>query len=417
MRRFWTLCARALLLALAIIGFARVYHNAVTTAPFEHPDELYHYDTVVRYAHGLHIGAPQPLTDEVTPYYGPGPAFFGKLPPNARLGLGPLNHEVVDPPIYYALAALWYHMGRLVDVPLPEWTRLLAGLFVFCTVPLGYVIAKEAFPGSGDVRPFLVAAVVAFFPSSDLCSVTADSLCPLVFGAMLLAVISFHKAPTRFTAFAIGVMSSTMLLTKTTLLPLVAVGLCSAGFALGRWQMLLSFAAGLVPYAVWLLRNWLVLGELTAVNSKFSVFRFYRLPINEWTWNKLALSNLWLFWHELADSFVFGEYPTLKWDDNAGLLGLFVFTAALAIPASALVCGRGRFNRWLLLTCLGSFVGGIGFLAMSSIMFNFDSNYGFPTGWLRSTMFSNGRLMSGALIPFAILLVFPINVHVRSRRE
>jgi hypothetical protein len=400
-------------LLLAVIGFGRVYHDAFTVTPFEHPDEIFHYDTVIRYAHGLHVGRPDPLTAEATPYYSPGLARTD--------GVVPLNQEVVEPPIYYTLAALWYHMGRLFDAPVPQWNRLLAGVFASCVVVVGFLVARTVFPQSGDVRPFLVAGVIAFFPSSDLCSVSNDSLSPLVFGLMLLAVASFRKSPAKLTAFIIGVTACAMLLTKTTLLPLVVVGVFSAGWAMRRWQMIVSFLVGFLPYSGWLVRNWLVLGELTGVNTKFAVFGFRKLPISEWTWGKFTPTNLWLFWHELADSFVFGEYPGTKWDDNDGLFGIGVFTIALIVPTIVLIRTRTTpasvINRPLLLTSIASVVAAIVFLAVSSVAFNFDSNVGLPTGWMRSTILSNGRLMSGAIIPFAVCLVSPLPSALAKRRS
>jgi len=396
-------------LFLATIAFGKVYHNAFTVTPFEHPDEIFHYDTVVRYAHGLHVGRPEPLTAEVTPYYRPGLAKTD--------GVVPLNQEVVEPPIYYTVAAVWYHIGRLFDAPVPQWNRLLAGVFASCVVVVGFLVALTVFPQSGDARPFLVASVIAFFPSSDLCSVSNDSLCPLVFGLMLLAVASFRQSPAKLTAFAIGVTACAMLLTKTTLLPLVVVGVFSAGLAMLRRQMIVSFLVGFFPCSGWFVRNWLILGELTGVNSKFGVFGFRKLPISEWVWSKFTPANLWLFWHELGDSFVFGEYPGTKWDDNAGLFGIGVFTIALIVPTLVLIRTRTTpatvINRPLLLTCLASSVAAIVFLAVSSLAFNFDANVGLPTGWMRSTILSNGRLMSGAIIPFAVCLASPMGVSLR----
>jgi Dolichyl-phosphate-mannose-protein mannosyltransferase len=375
---------RYVIALLCLVAFGRVAYQAFAVDGFEHPDEIEHYDTVYRYSQGLSIARPEPITQHTGQYFHRGIGHAADM--------WPINQEIVEPPLYYWIAGIWARLGFL---RVPVWNRLLAGVFAACSVVVCYLIGSRMF---GDYRALLAAGLVACWPSGDLCGVTDDTLTPVVCGLMLLAVLGYRDNPGRVGAFAMGVAASAMMLTKTMALPLVVV----AVFASGVWKRREAwlFVVGSAPCTLWLLRNWFVLGELTGVRAKFACFGFHQLPLSRWAWNRLTASNLWTWYHELCDSYLWGEYPLSKWDDWDGLVGMLTFTVVLIVPLFYL-------RRRMVLLCYVSLLGAVLFMSVLSLGFDFSSNGGMPSGWMRSPIMSNGRLVSGTLIPFCLLAVLP----------
>src|SRR5438093_57233 len=105
---------------------------------FNNADEPSHFDLVVRYAHGAPPRSFGPMADEWmeydaaygTPeYFNPPEMFPGGQPPpplwsqpsetvaqtlaERKAQWQGINHESSQPPLYYALAGLWWQLGRV----------------------------------------------------------------------------------------------------------------------------------------------------------------------------------------------------------------------------------------------------------------------------------------------------------------
>ena len=142
---------------------------------FNNVDEPYHFDLVVKYAHGEIPRRIVPISQESarfiilygTPEYLSGPAKFpnGKISPPtwtypadqiavalpialARWRDEP-NHEATEPPLYYAIGAVWYRLGRVLGIEggfLLYWIRFLNPLLAAALVWIGFHAAREACP-------------------------------------------------------------------------------------------------------------------------------------------------------------------------------------------------------------------------------------------------------------------------------
>lgn len=146
---------RRVIAALCVVGALRVFVFSTAFPPFHSADEHFHFDLVVKYAHG-HV--PYRLADErlsvetrdTIVLYGTGisrleagPLVLYDSPeylsPESPEGVPPpawmapevarrailahgrefwnvRNHEATEPPFYYAVAGAWYRLGRAIGL-------------------------------------------------------------------------------------------------------------------------------------------------------------------------------------------------------------------------------------------------------------------------------------------------------------
>src|SRR5208282_276823 len=86
------------------------------------------------------------------------------------------NHESSQPPLYYVLAGLWWHLGKWCGIEGGRslyWLRFLNMLFVAALVWVGYAAARMIFPGQCFLR-IGIAALLAFLPQSAFYSIESD---------------------------------------------------------------------------------------------------------------------------------------------------------------------------------------------------------------------------------------------------
>ncbi len=182
-----------------------------------------------------------------------------------------LNYETGQPPLYYAIAGLWWRIGEACGWRgghLLYWLRFLNILLVSALVWVGYLAARTVFPENAFLRTG-VPALLVFFPQTAFYSIENDVLSPLCFGAAFILLVNFLRAetPEIGLGLATGLMLAATFLVKMTNLPLLALSalvvlikigslLQSGRFRLAAPSVLaLALCAGL-PILAWMAWCW-----------------------------------------------------------------------------------------------------------------------------------------------------------------
>src|SRR6266568_4797223 len=246
---------RVLILLLCIAAALRVFIFSAAFPFFSNIDEDLHFDLITQYSHAQIPHSFDRLKEEtlnwIVPYASPEflspPERFsdGKFP--APLWKEPwskvepeiaatraawsseINFESSQPPLYYALAGLWWWIGKhigLIGIESLYWIRFLNVALMAIVVWLGYVTARTIAPERLDVR-IGVALLLAFIPQNVFYAMNNDVLSPLCFGALFLCILQWLRtdAPSALLGALTGLAVAATCLTKLSNLPLVAVAL------------------------------------------------------------------------------------------------------------------------------------------------------------------------------------------------
>ena len=444
---------RILVWLFCLLGAVHVFVFSAAVPFFNNVDEPTHFDLVVKYSQG-HIPRGLELVSEESSAYTvifasqeflwPSNSFPAeKFPPPWTLPIEQSaprlqhaeaqwaqvkNYEASQPPLYYTLAGAWWRLGRICgfhDGFLLYGLRFLNIFFVILLVWLGHAAARLVFPD----RPFLrlgVPAWLAFLPQSTFYSIQNDVLSPLTFGAAFILLVRLMRSdgPSVRLGTATGLALAATFLTKLSNLPLLAVSgvvvlfkmrglaktrkLRAAGPALAS----LGLCAGL-PMIAWLAWCKYTFGDFTGTAQKIRFLGWTYQPFAGWWRHPIFTPHGgWTFWSGLMAEFWQGEY---LWHRqplaspvvdviyallSAGLVGMTV--AALFFRSTRLT-GPQRQALWLGFWCFSAAVAFLGFL---SIRYDFQDCFN-PSR--AHPYFTSGRLMLGALIPFALLFLYGLD--------
>jgi len=179
---------------------------------------------------------------------------------------------------------------------------------------------------------------------------------------------------------------------RAVLIALVAIVLCAA-----------------IPIGGWMLWTKSHFGDLTGSTGKIALLGWTRKPFGDWWHHPIFRPRgLWIFWSDLIASFLRGEISwhglALRWRVADG----FYAISTLVLVAAAILGLRKRagltaFQRQAIGSAILIFVAGIAFLGLLSIQFDFGNCIN-PSR--AHPYFTSGRLLTGALIPFAIVYVY-----------
>jgi hypothetical protein len=184
--------------------------------------------------------------------------------------------------------------------------------------------------------------------------------------------------------------------------------------ALGAFATLMLGAA--IPIGSWIVRTKYQFGDLTGSAAKIAVLGWTHKPFSDWWQHPIfTLQGFWIFWRDLITSFWRGE---VKWHGqplNCALAdGFYAVSTPILLGVTLLGLrrqpGLSTFQRQAIGIAALSFIVSVGFLALLSIQFDFGSCIN-PSR--AHPYFSSGRLLSGALIPFALFYVFGISLLFR----
>lgn len=434
-------------LLLACLAVLHVFIFSAAYPFFNNVDEPEHLDLAVRYAHADIPRHLDPPDEEALPYLATFSTLEYTRPPESQPGgvfpppiwKQPMdsvqpellshedtyrkkfrNSEASQPPLYYALAGAWWHIGKaiaLYDAGLLYWMRFLNLPIIFGLVWLAWFSAKTTFPENPFVR-IAVPAFIAFLPQTSFYSINNDILTPVTFGLVFLLLIHFlsSEQPSPRLAATLGLALAAAYLTKASNLPLLAV---TALFLAGKILLLLRRAkfpapavgllllcAGL-PIAAWMWWCQTNFGDLTGSAVKAQYLHWTDKPFAQWWHHPIftpggfyffVSGNLTTFWQ---GEFTWHGKPLAFPAANQFyiffslavfiiiLVTLFRRPPNLSAPQSAALA----FG----LLCLAALFA---FFLLISIKYDFHDCY-YPSQ--DRPYFTSGRLMLGALIPTLIL--------------
>jgi hypothetical protein len=288
---------------------------------------------------------------------------------------------------------------------------------------LAYVTARSIAPERMDLR-IGVPLLVAFIPQNVFYAMNNDVLSPLCFGTVFLCMLQWLR--TNAPSFSLGALTGLALaatcLTKLSNLPLVAVVLAvivarsiaiilrTPRTGLIALAALISCAA--IPVGTWMLWIRFHFGDFTGSTAKISLLGWTRKPFGDWWQHPIFTPRgVWTFWSDLIGSFWRGEVSwhgrPLRW---RGADRFFTVSSLLLFAAAAVglrkQTGLSPFQRQAIGSAILIFLGGVVFLALLSIQFDFGNCIN-PSR--EHPYFTSGRLLSGALIPLVVVYVYGVS--------
>jgi hypothetical protein len=267
---------------------------------------------------------------------------------------------------------------------------------------------------------------LAFFPQDTFYSIQSDVLSPIVFGLAFLGMLKWLRTDSPRISLAVftGLSLAAAGLVKGANWPLVMVAIFALLFHTLRvartGNVKQAFAASAVltlcvalPLAAWLARNALVVGDLTGTAEKTRLLGWTRQPLVDW-WRHPIFTPKGLaeFWTELMASFWRGEFAWFGQRMASAVMDVFYWASSLVLlvfAAASLWPWRKDVTRWDRLAIglsVAVFVAAVVFLAVTSMAFDFGACK-YPSQ--AHPFFTSGRLMTGALVPFAVLYVYGLD--------
>ena len=330
------------------------------------------------------------------------------------------NFEAQAPPLYYVVAAAWYKLGTafgIRDWALLYWLRFLNAILYGLFVWLAYRFVCTVYPE----RSFLSLAVpglLAVFPLDVFFGMNRDVISPLLCAAALLLMANAlttkttQYQPLLLASFLVG-LSFLVEVSNFVLYGALAATLwiwLHRSSAVSRQKIRVvsasAAAASLFP-SLWMLRNYVVIGDLTAGRAKMNVLG--------WTVNSLAEvlhhplfspHGLSYFLVQLTENFWHGEYG---WHGmrmrSASVDWFYVISSAFMILIFAVDFVRRRrtlpeLQRWAGSQALFLVASSVLFLAALSVAFDYH-NHGYPSRLY--PYFVSGRIICGVLLPFVLI--------------
>lgn len=447
---------RKLVLLLSCLAAIRVFVFSAAFPFFNTADEQAHFDLTVKYSHGHLPSSLEHFStgslNYIIPYgsleYRNRPADYpgGKFPPPVwtwslknpqnrqtlfntfAIWQTLVNQECSQPPAYYVLTALWWHIGQWLGFEGGRrlyWLRFLNILFVVGLVWAGYAAARLIFPENIFLRVG-VPALLACLPQMTFYSINNDVLSPLSFGLAFICLVRMWQADTLAPrlGMATGLALALTFLTKISNLPLLVVAgafLALKIFRLARAGKLRSSVPALVtlaacaalPAVAWMTWCKINFGDFTGSAQKIHSLGWTYKSLPEWFHHPLFTpQGFWIFSHDLLATFWQGDVLwhnrplALPVVDTTYVFLTFIFvTVALVnlFPKSINVSKFQRGTLWFGFTC---FIASVVFLGFLSIIFDFHNCF-YPSR--QFPYFATGRLLLGALIPFLLLFVFGVD--------
>ena len=442
---------RLLILLLCLAAALRVFVYSAGFPFFSNIDEDLHFDLITQYSHAQVPRSFDRLKDDtlnwIIPYASPEflfpPERFpdGKFP--APLWKEPwskvepeitatrtawsseINFQASQPPLYYALTSAWWWIGNhigLAGLRSLYWIRFLNIPLVAIMVWMSYVVSRTIAPARADLR-IGVPVLLAFLPQNVFYAMNNDVLSPICFGALFLCILQWLRTntPSIPLGAVTGLAIACTYMTKLSNLPLIAVALIIIVARLvaitrrtppdGVMALAALILCAAMPIGTWMLWTRFHFGDLTGSTAKIASLGWTQKPFGDW-WDHPIFTprGLWVFWSDLIASFWRGEVSwhgqPLRWHvaDGFYAISTLVFVAAAIVGlrkrAGLTACQRQAIGSATLI-----FLVGVAFLALLSIQFDFGNCIN-PSR--AHPYFTSGRLLSGALIPFAIVYVYGV---------
>ncbi|HEU6447995.1 MAG TPA: DUF2142 domain-containing protein [Verrucomicrobiae bacterium] len=427
-----------------MLAVVHVFVFAAAFPFFNNVDEANHFDLAVKYGNCMPPRQMDVISSEAMGYI----AIFGSQEflwmansfPDGKYPLPPwtqspekmrlyivanelnrtniINYEDSQPPVYYAAAGAWWRMGRWLGfngLSRLYWLRFLNLIIIAAVVWLGWNATRMVFPGNHFIQVG-VPMLLAFMPQSAFYAIENDALSPLTFGIAFLCLLKFLPTPTVGRGGAAGLALAATYLTKISNLPLVLAAIAIVVLFAARsghrfrteWPAYLSliFAAAL-PVLVWSFWSRIAFGDFTGSRAKVEILGWSQKPFSDWFHHPIFTPRgLLTFLAGLTATFWQGEILWHRKPLNfLALNWIYFFITVILAGASATALLRSTNaseNRRALYFSFVFLAASVIFLAGLSLIYDFHDCF-YPSR--EYPYFSSGRLMLGALIPSALILV------------
>ena len=446
--------------ALCLYAGLRILILVLAFPIFNNLDEQFHFISIQMYASGEWPGKslphPSPESAELIAYYetyeylNPSaeierlyPVPYYQLPRAAGYSyveqiyqswLRNENYEAQSAPLYYLIGAVWYQAGRVLGVrswELPYWVRLLNPIAYVQLIWASYRLARRTYPE--NVFLWLgVPALLAVFPQDVYFGINREVLsAPLTAIALLLMAKNLEGRKRNswllvITCLTVG-LAFLVDISNCILYGALALMLwyCTKQRGANPLSKIRTIAGGvflslLFPLA-WMLRNYLVIGDATGSRAKTQhlgwtlkpIGQIFHHPLFGWDGASYFLGNLvrtfWrgeYEWHGIAMA-----WPTADW---LYLLSTVVIGTAFAVRVLRTFKKPPVQQRLLEWQTLVLVLGSVLFMAAISLPYDFHRC---PNPSREHPFFISGRIISGALLPFAIVYVAGIESLLRPFRK
>jgi len=330
------------------------------------------------------------------------------------------NFQAQGPPLYYVVAGSWYRVGAALgmrDWSLKYWLRFLNpiayGLFVW----LSYKVCRKIYPESTFLY-LAVPALIAVFPQDVFFGMSRDVLSPVMCAAaflFMLKAVSDDRNQNRSLLLASFLVGLAFLVEVSNFVWYGAmavtlwVWVSSAQNTRRRKVGIVTgslLAAGVLP-ALWMARNYLVMGDLTGGKAKARELTWTVKPLSEIFHHPLfSLNGAAYFLLNLTRTFWRGEliWHGLRmrsvWVDLLYVLSTAAFVVLFAVVSVMRRKNMSSLQSLVAVQALLLVAGSVLFLAAISLCFDFhDCEY--PSRLY--PFFASGRIMCGVLLPFVLI--------------
>jgi hypothetical protein len=449
--------------ACCCLALIRILIFAAGFPLFNNVDEQDHYEMAYLYAHGFVPEKALPHTDpemaRVFTLYG-SPEYFvpGELLRSVHLDVPiaqlpePMKEvqyqrvlnswtklsafEAQSPPVYYLLAGAWYRLGALLgwrEWTLAYWVRFLNAFVYAAFVWISFLFIKQVYPG----RAFLSVAVPAFpafFPQDVFFGMNRDILSPLLAASVLLLLFrGLREQPGWKFELAVGAfLAGLSFLTDVSnfvlfgvvaivLSKLVASAVKSDGAARKFAAISGAAAAALLSPLLWMARNRLVMGDLTGSKAKTAYLGWTIKPWHEMLQHPIFTARgVNLFIGDLIPMYWRGEFvwhgSPLRWHvaDVFYLVSSYLMLLGFALYLWRDDRGAGGLERMSNYVSLYLVLASVLFLAAISVPFDFHQCY-YPSR--AYPYFVSGRIISGTILPFAVVYLSGLEYFWRPVRK
>jgi hypothetical protein len=362
----------------------------------------------------IHLAAPvyRLSPQDAAPYFAPAFRLWQHVP----------NFEAQAPPLYYLLGAAWCRLGQALGIRSWEmvyWIRLLNPAAYVLLVWVSYLLVRRIYPH----RVFLwlgVPALLAVFPQDVYFGINRDVLsAPLVAVALLLMVKAIEpKERGSWLLIAASVLVGLAFLANiSNCVVFLALAVTmwywwrrSSKIPLTKaWIVIASAFSALALPLIWMLRNYAVMDDLTGSRAKIEFLGWTTKPVEELFDHPIfSLQGFFYFLQKLGQSFWRGEYlwhkQPMRWPaaDWFYLISTAVLVVVFIVQSFRKQEGRTFTQRFAGIQSLLLVSTSVLFMAAISLPFDFHQCF-YPSR--EHPFFVSGRIISGALLPFALIYV------------
>jgi hypothetical protein len=457
--KFLYLHGDRIIAAVCLYAGLRILIFAAAFPIFNNLDEQFHFISIQMYASGEWPGKnlpnPSRESSELISYYEtyeylrpkaevdtlysipyyrlPRAAGYPYVERTYQTWLHDQNYEAQSAPLYYLVGAGWLRVGEALGVrswELPYWIRLLNPMAYVLLIWASYRFVRRVYPD----HAFLwlgVPALLAVFPQDVYFGINREVFsAPFAAVALLLMTKTSQDKGAKpwllvLTSLAVGLtflvdISNCVLYGAFVLMLWYWAKQSSATAVSKLWTMGGSLLISLSLPLLWMLRNYLVIGDVTASRAKTEHLTWTLKPLGEIFHHPIfSLGGLSYFLSNLVRSFWRGEYEwhglAMSWPpmDWLYLVSTLVMIAAFAVHVlrrknSPSGQSLAEFQSLLLI------FGSVFFMAAISLPYDFQRC---PNPSREHPFFISGRIISGALLPFALVYTAGIESLLRPIRK